>query len=299
MGDRQKDKKTGAPRKLVQAGWAILTNSYVKGFIPGDPAIYGGPLKQACVPGLNCHSCPGALGTCPVGAIQNMLDGHRRSFPFYVIGYLAIIGIIAGRTICGWLCPFGLIQELLYKIPVHKIGIPDGPDRVLRYLKYLILAVMVFALPFFYRSGLGTGEPFFCEYICPAGTLEAGVPLIIANSALRGALGWLFAWKFMLLLACIAASMVIYRPFCKYICPLGAIYGILQKVGLIRMNVDRNGCTDCGRCASVCRMGVDPHTTPNSSECIRCRDCITACPVRALSMGMGAGKGEEERIEST
>lgn len=277
-------------RKAVQAGWGILTNAYVSAFLPSGHMIYQGPLKQLCVPGLNCYSCPGALGSCPIGAMQAIFDGRTRGVAAYVIGYLAIIGLFIGRFVCGWLCLFGLIQELLYKIPTPKLTVPEKPDKILRYLKYLILLVMVFLLPFFYRSQYGVGEPFFCKYICPVGTLEGGIPLILLNSILRGALGWLFRWKFLLLVLCVAASVFIYRPFCKYICPLGAFYGLFQKVSLIRMRVDKEKCVDCGACAETCKMNVDPHKTPNSNECIRCRACIKACPMHALSMRIGPGQ---------
>ena len=283
-------------RKCIQAGWAILSNSYINGFLPGPPAIYSGPLKQFCVPGMNCYSCPGALGSCPIGSLQALFAARQRSFGAYVIGYLAVIGLFVGRFVCGWLCPFGLIQELLYKIPSPKITVPEKPDRVLRYLKYLVLIVLVFALPFFYRSQHGAGEPFFCKYVCPVGTLEGGIPLVLLDPLLRGALGWLFRWKFLLLLLCVASSIFIYRPFCKYICPLGAFYGLFQKLSLIRLRVDEHKCVDCGLCAATCKMDVDPHKTPNSSECIRCRACVKVCPMHALSMGIGESSPEPEEL---
>ena len=278
-----KAKKAAGLRKAVQAGCGILSNAYIKGFLPGDPVIYQGKLKQVCVPGMNCYSCPGALGSCPIGSLQAIFDNRHRGIGAYVIGYLAIIGLFIGRFICAWLCLFGLIQELLYKIPTPKLTVPEKIDRPLRYLKYVMLFVMVFLLPFFYRSKYGVGEPF------PVGTLEGGIPLVLLNSMMRGALGWLFRWKFLLLLLCIAASIFIYRPFCKYICPLGAFYGLFQKVSLIRMRVDKEKCVDCGICAKTCKMNVDPHKTPNSNECIRCRECIHACPMHALSMNIGPG----------
>ena len=282
--------RPGALRKCVQAGWGILTNAYVKGFLPGGPPIYKGPLKRFCVPGMNCYSCPGALGACPIGSMQAVFDGRHRKFAFYVVGFLSVIGLIAGRFICGWLCLFGLIQELLYRIPTPKLRIPERIDRPLRYLKYLMLFVMVFALPFFVRSKYGAGTPFFCKYICPVGTLEGGIPLVLLNDGMRAALGWLFRWKFFLLICCVLASVFIYRPFCKYVCPLGAFYALFQKVSLVRMHVDEHACVNCGLCARTCRMNVDPRRTPNSSECIRCGECAEICPKHALSMGI-RGKG--------
>ncbi|MBR0481793.1 MAG: 4Fe-4S binding protein, partial [Firmicutes bacterium] len=179
---------------------------------------------------MNCYSCPGALGACPVGSLQAALSAKDRKFPFYVLGYLAAVGVAFGRFICGWLCVFGLIQELLYMIPTPKLEIPEKIDRPFRYLKYLVLAVLVVGLPLFFRDGYGIGDPFFCKYLCPVGTLEGGIPLVLLNSALRPALGWLFRWKMLILILCIRASVFIYRPFCRYICPLGAFYALFQKI---------------------------------------------------------------------
>ncbi len=283
-------------RKIIQAGWGLLSNAYVRGFLPGQPFIYSGALKHFCVPGMNCYSCPGALGACPVGALQAVLAGRQRKFPAYVLGYLAAVGLLAGRFICGWLCLFGLIQELLYKIPLPKITIPERVDRPLRYLKYAVLLVLVVGLPLLYRSEYGAGDPFFCKYLCPVGTLEAGVPLVLMNDMLRPALGWLFRWKMLLLIVCILASILIYRPFCKYICPLGAFYSLFRKMSLVRMHVDTDACINCGACSKICGMRVDPHLAPNSAECIRCGECMRVCPVNALSFARAAGKQEKAAV---
>ncbi len=273
-------RKHGIIRKAIQAIFGILTNGNFKGFLTGT--IYQGPLKRFCVPGMNCYSCPGALGACPIGAMQSVFDGRRRKFAFYVVGYLAAIGLFVGRFICGWLCLFGLIQELLYKIPTPKIKVPEKLDRTLRYFKYVCLLLFVFILPFFYRSPFGAGEPFFCKYICPVGTLEGGLPLVLLNSGLRAAAGALFKWKFAILIICILVSIFIYRPFCKYLCPLGAFYGLFQKISLLRLSINEDACIDCGACKNICKMNVDPVKNPNSAECIRCGECVKACPERAL-----------------
>ena len=284
-------------RTFIQAGWGILSNAYVRGFLPGGPAIYTGPLKRFCVPGMNCYSCPGALGACPIGAMQAVFDGRQRKFSFYVVGYLSAIGFLAGRFVCGWLCLFGLIQELLYKIPVPKIKVPEKIDHALRYLKYVMLSVFVFLLPFFFRSELNTGYPFFCKYVCPVGTLEGGIPLVLLNPLMRLSLGWLFRWKFFILILCIIASMTTYRPFCKYICPLGAFYSLFQNASLVRMRLDEEACVHCGICASKCGMNVNPSLRPNSMECIRCGECINACPKHALSFGIKEIKPEKGELK--
>ena len=177
-------------RHRMQALWGLLTNSYLTGFVQGK--IYKGKLKNLCVPGLNCYSCPGALGACPVGAIQSVIGNWNFKFAFYVAGFLMFIGALMGRFVCGWLCPFGLIQDLLHKIPFpKKIGTFRG-DKLLRKLKYVILAVFVILLPMFLVDVLGQGAPYFCKLICPAGTLEGGLPLVLLNKSMRSALGWLY-----------------------------------------------------------------------------------------------------------
>ncbi len=272
-------------RKAVQLGWGLLSNAHLPGFFRGT--IYQGPLKKFCVPGMNCYSCPGALGACPIGALQSLLDGRRRRFPFSVAGFLAGLGLLAGRLVCGWLCLFGLLQELLYKIPLPKLTVPDKLDRVLRRLKFAVLLLLVVMLPLLWRSELGVGEPFFCKYLCPVGTLEGGIPLVLLRQELRSAVGFLFYWKFTLLGLVLVASVFIHRPFCKYLCPLGAFYALFQKVSILRLGLDKAKCVSCGKCAQACHMGVSVTVDPNSAECIRCGRCIRTCPTGALSFSAG------------
>lgn len=267
----RKQTKSQWPRHRFQAVWALLTNSYLLGFAQGR--IYGGPLKNLCVPGLNCYSCPGALGACPIGALQAVIGSWNFKFAFYAAGFLVFVGALMGRVVCGWLCPFGLVQDLLHKIPFPKKIQSFRGDRLLRKAKYGILLVFVLLLPLFVVDILGQGSPYFCKLICPVGTLEGGIPLVLLNQGLRGAVGWLYAWKNLLLGVTIFLSIVIYRPFCKYLCPLGAIYSLCNPLSLFRYRVDESRCTRCGACAKACGMQVDPVQTPNHPECIRCGKC--------------------------
>ena len=283
MDRRNKDRQTGAAgkrRRMIQVLWAFLTNSYLVGFVQGK--IYRGKLKNLCVPGLNCYSCPGAVGSCPVGAMQAVIGSWNFKFAFYAAGFLMFIGALMGRFVCGWLCPFGLIQDLLYKIPfLRKINTFKG-DKLLRKLKYVILLVFVILLPMFLVDVLGQGLPYFCKFICPAGTLEGGILLVLFNESMRGALGWLYAWKSVLLAVTILLSVVIYRPFCKYICPLGAVYSVFNPIAVFRYRIDKEKCTGCGACARVCKMQVDPAKNVNHAECIRCGACKDACPLKVI-----------------
>ena len=267
-------------RHRVQILWALLTNSYLIGFVQGK--IYKGKLKNLCVPGLNCYSCPGAAGTCPIGAMQAVIGNWNFKFAFYAAGFLVFVGALMGRFVCGWLCPFGLIQDLLYKIPFPRKLRTFKGDRLLRKLKYVVLLFFVILLPMFLVDVLGQGAPYFCKLICPVGTLEGGIPLVLLNKSMHGALGWLYAWKIVLLLFTVFLSILIYRPFCKYICPLGAVYSVFNPISVFRYRIDREKCVGCDACAKVCKMQVNPAENPNHPECIRCGQCKKACPKQCI-----------------
>ena len=233
-------------RLWVQIGFTVVTNGYGKGFIDGR--IYTGSLKSVCLPGLNCYSCPGALGSCPIGSLQAVIASRDFGFSAYLTGFFMMIGATLGRFACGWLCPFGLVQDLLHKIPLgRKIKMIRG-EKYLRFLKYGILLVFVILLPMFILDIVGQGEPWFCKWICPSGTLFAGWPLAILNGGIRQTIGFLFAWKNLILIALTLLSIIIYRPFCKFICPLGAIYGIFNPISFYRYKINKEKCTDCLEC---------------------------------------------------
>lgn len=266
-------------RKLVQIITLISTNGYFKGFLEGH--IYKGKTKGLCVPGLNCYSCPGALGSCPIGSLQAVIGDLKYKFSFYVVGFLTLIGVTLGRFVCGWLCPFGLIQELLHKIPFPKFKLSKKLNR-LKYLKYIILLVFVILLPMFWVNDIGMGDPTFCKYICPAGTLEGGIPLTLLDTSLRSAIGFLFMWKTALLIITIILSIIIFRPFCRFICPLGAIYSLFNPISVYKLEVNKDACTSCGACSKKCKLDIEVYKNPNSLECIRCGECKSVCPNKAI-----------------
>lgn len=266
-------------RFITQILFAAFTNGYVEGFINGT--IYKGNLKKICVPGLNCYSCPGALGSCPIGSLQAVLASRDYKFSFYIVGLLMAFGAICGRFVCGWLCPFGLVQDLLFKIPIKKLkNVPA--DKYLKYLKYLILVIFVIILPLTVVDIIGQGSPWFCKVICPSGTLFAGIPLVSLDVSLRSAIGFLFRWKLLILIIILSLSIIIYRPFCRYLCPLGAIYSFFNPISLYRYQIDETKCTKCQLCSQKCEMNIEVYKIPNSSECIRCGKCIKSCPNNAI-----------------
>ena len=270
-------------RRLVQLYSALLHNAYIKGFIDGK--IYAGKAKYACVPGFNCYSCPGAVGSCPLGAIQNALasTGHRAGW--YVLGIIMLFGVILGRTICGWLCPLGLIQELLHRIPTFKLR-KSHVTRALSWLKYVVLFVFVMAIPLLYGLRYDIPLPAFCKYICPAGTLEGAIAHLAnpANTAYYSMLGILFTRKFVIMLMVGLACIFCYRSFCRFICPLGAIYGLFSRFAVVSVKVDENRCNRCGACVLHCGMDV---RRVGDHECIHCAKCIDICAQGAISVKAG------------
>ncbi len=271
--------KAHAPskRRLIQIYTALLFNANIKGFFgKGNNIIYRGASKYICTPGLHCYSCPGAIGACPLGALQNALAASKTRAPMYILGILVLLGIIFGRTICGYLCPTGLGQDLLYKIKTPKLE-KSRYTRILSYFKYVLLIVFVIAIPLIYN-----GIPAFCKYVCPAGTFGGAGGLLAnpENAGFFGMLGGLFSWKFLLLVVFIVCSIFIYRFFCRFFCPLGAILGFFNKIAFIGIKLDKQKCTECGLCIRTCKMDIK-HV--GDHECINCGACVAVCPTKAIS----------------
>ena len=264
-------------RKIIQLYCALLFNANVKGFVSGN--IYTGSSKQVCVPGINCYSCPGAVGACPLGSLQGSFSADKSTI-WYVGGILLLYSILFGRMICGWFCPFGLIQELLYKIKTPKLK-KSPVTRILSYLKYVILVVFVFIIPIIYAFK-DTPLPSFCKYICPAGTIEGGLLLLSnkVNASYFSMLGPIFTWKFFLMISIVVGCVFAFRLFCRFICPLGALYGLFNRFSFFGIKVDDAKCTKCSLCVSHCKMDIK-HV--GDQECISCGECVGVCPTKAIS----------------
>jgi ferredoxin-type protein NapH len=283
-------------RWKIQALSTFIANANLTGFSTGK--IYKGSLKSICVPGLNCYSCPGAVGSCPIGSLQGVIGSSKFKFSYYIVGTLILFGVLLGRFVCGFLCPFGWFQELLHKIPLKKFSTKNL--KLLTYLKYVILVLFVIVLPMVIVNEVAMGDPWFCKRICPVGILEGAIPLAIADSGIRSALGWLFTWKSCILIGIVTLSVFFYRPFCKWFCPLGAFYALFNKLSFYGYTIDKSKCTNCWTCAKVCKMDVEVYKTPNNSECIRCGNCISNCNYNAICKSINFKKGNKKNeIEKT
>jgi len=275
-------------RKLIQIAAFGFTNCHAGNFLTGK--LYKGRFKEFCTPGLNCYSCPAATVSCPIGSLLAVTGRADFKVSFYVWGFLLAIGAVLGRAVCGFLCPFGLLQDILGAIPVKKFRLP----KILTYVKYAVLGVFVVIVPTILVLATGKSAPLFCKYICPAGTLEGAVPLLLTHESLRESAGTLFWVKLSILILVIVGCLFVRRLFCKVLCPLGAIYGLLNKVSLYHITVDKSKCINCGKCAEACMMDVDPSKCPHSAECIRCGACKTVCPTGALTIGFGSGRKKDQ-----
>ncbi len=277
-------------RKAVQFSAFLAANLYPAGWLTGG--IFAGVSKMFFIPGLWCYSTPSAVLSCPTGSLQALLaspailgalsSGRPDALALLApLGFIAATGLAAGRLACGWICPFGLLQELLHSIPLRRFSLPGG----FRPLKYAMLLLFVLLLPVFFRhSPAAPGDPWFCKAVCPAGTSLAGWPLVSMDGEGLYRTGFLFAWKSSIAVIVILLSISVERVFCRCLCPLGAAWGLLGKVSVLRMGVSEN-CTRCGKCGQVCPMGIEIFRNPSSPECIRCMKCVDKCPVKAIHHG--------------
>ena len=248
-------------RTVVQAISALVLNSYfTQRITSGLPC-----------PALNCYACPAASFACPIGSIQHFIG--RRKLPLYVLGTVGLVGLLVGRGSCGWFCPFGWFQELVYKLPTPKLRLPNR----FNWTRYVVLAGLVVGAPYITR------EPWFCK-LCPAGTLEAGIPIVLLEVGVRHLVGTLYWIKLTILGAFLAWINVTRRPFCRWVCPLGTLWSPLNPVSSFHLDVDQDTCIRCNRCQTVCPVDIRVYEDPATGVCIRCLECIHVCPVNCISV---------------
>jgi len=257
-------------RRFTQFGvGTLLFNCYLA--VISTKTICAGPFRNICVPGLNCHACPTAVMGCPIGIFQHFAAIHR--WPFFITGYVGLLGLISGRFTCGWLCPFGLVQDVMYRFRRLRIPLP----KFLNYLKYAVLVGVVFVIPYF------TYEHWFSK-LCPCGALIGAIPwglwnpdspVFHAPTISWDALSSMYWLKLWILGFFLTLFLFIKRPFCRTVCPLGALYALFNKVSLV--SLQRNGdCTHCDVCRDLCPVDLNPETDLDSENCIKCLEC-TAC----------------------
>ena len=260
-------------RWLTQIVSTILYNCNL---IADLPAKY--IKSQFCVPGLNCRYCPAAVAGCPLNFMQRLFTGGLADLPIRALCWLLLLALALGRLICGWLCPFGLAQDLMDKIPAKKIKRNEWTYR-LSYLKYVFLAVFVVILPFAFYMG-GKRLLAFCHYVCPNIRLSNFLVTLSTGASVRPYM--IYNYRFVMLVGILILAIFLFRPFCRFICPLGAFYGFFNKYALLSVKVDEAKCVHCNACMKVCKMDTKK---VGDHECISCGDCKAACKFDAIHFG--------------
>ncbi|WP_457680271.1 4Fe-4S binding protein [Thermovibrio sp.] len=255
-------------RRFYQFLTGITANLPLYNFITAR--LYSGKLKAFPFPIMNCYACPAALYSCPIGTISHFLVISK--VPLFTLGVISAVSASFGRWICGWVCPFGLIQDLLYKVPSFKFELP----KFFVYLKYLMLLFGVVLLPFLFK------EHYFCM-VCPTGTLEAGIYWVAVSSAILNMAGPFFLFKLAFGSMFLYGSVFIKRPFCRYVCPLGALFSLFNKLSIVDFKVDKEKCIECDLCKKSCPVNYPIYEDPNSPACLRCLNCVRVCPIVNLS----------------
>ncbi len=277
-------------RWMIQLLFFIVQNPFLQNFFTGK--IYASSVRQHCVPTLNCYSCPAAPFSCPIGSIQYLIE-YAKIVPFSILGFLTAIGAIFGSASCAFMCPFGALQDLLYRISPFK-SLKKLPFFV-RHIKWVILLLFVIIIP------LWKHIPAFCAYICPAGTLEAGIPLLITNEGLRASAGGTFVFKSVSLFLLLLWAMREQRPFCRYLCPLGLFFGLFNKISLLQIKLNHDKCRKCHVCQpeKSCPMGLKLPEKVNTLDCIKCGECIKPCPFHAINKEFIPKSKEAQIIDFT
>lgn len=262
-------------RRLTQLSSTVLANSYIGTFYV--KAINANALKGVCIPFLNCYACPTAMFSCPIGTMQHFMAIH--TVPYYLLAFIGLIGLSVGRMACGWLCPFGFLQDLMHKIRSPKFKTP----YILSYMKYLVLIFLVIILPYM------TGDLWFSK-LCPAGTLTAGIPWALwdprnpstGRPVLPDGPGVMFYVSLIILTGFLVWFVLSKRPFCKVVCPMGALLSLFNRFSMIRLEASPQ-CDGCNKCQAKCPMDLNIYLEVDSKECIRCLECTRCEHVRLIT----------------
>ncbi|MDD4954677.1 MAG: 4Fe-4S binding protein [Candidatus Omnitrophica bacterium] len=199
-----------------------------------------------CNSGIPCSNCLLSFGVCPIGALQRIafIPGST----YIVLISLAVIGVIFGALTCGWLCPVGFIQDILHSLRIKKIKITNKLKIIRNFILFIAVILIFLELRFNLLSKNRIG-------IFEETTIFLGFALL------------LFA-------------VFIKRPLCRIICPIGLIYGKLNSISPIKVNLDVNRCSGCSNCAKVCICDIEPRSQVNNDSCAKCFNCVKACNLR-------------------
>ncbi len=237
-----------------------------------------------CLPFFYCHACPTASSACPIRAIEQSVYKGNFGWRFLLYPFLILgtVGVISGRFVCAWACPIGFLQRGTAKIArkstkyklINKF-LNSKYERYLRYVKYV--NIIGLALVTSYLVG------FMFTDICPVGFLTGTIPLLILYPG-TFIPNYFFIPALFVFILFIILILIIERGWCRYFCPVGAILAPFNKISLLHINVNLEGCVHCYACNKVCPMGIDIPSTNRSPECILCGKCIDSCPNHVITL---------------
>lgn len=259
-------------QRLVQAFSLFMLNSN----------LGGGRVFGFCLPIMHCNACALSWTLCPIYKLSELVQFHQSLVSVEWLTIAAVFGLcaVAGRFFCGWVCPAGFIQDLLYKIPSPKFKMPAS----LQWMKYGVLFALVIGVAYF----LGKEVPaFFCTY-CPTATLEVTVPgMLFSPDYQPGIIG---NWRLAVLAIVLILAVTSERSFCKIMCPIGAMVAITNKFALFSVKLSADKCIHCHKCDKACPMDVPVERCATTGkkvssnlECVECLTCESVCPTNAIT----------------
>jgi polyferredoxin len=217
---------------------------------------------------------------CPVGmAVRGISDAlgtgaqHTKDITYALPLALLASVFFFGNWFCGYSCPIGAGQEWLHGIGKRfklNVTVPKNIDKAAKKGKYLILATILVATPLWRTEIYWQFDPFRTIFVQETTTIGA-----------------------LLLAAVIAGAFFVERPFCRYICPIGALLNISSRLGFFKITHNEEECNHCSLCSKACPVGLDPENNLKDIECQSCLRCVAICPTDAKDVSTGVKLGNK------
>jgi ferredoxin-type protein NapH len=300
--------RIGSKRLLVQLGFFIFFNA----------AFLGLPLLPLLLPVFECYAMPGKTVLCNFGVLQRNLSFDLEVFPAFPLASVAmfiVVGAIVGRAMCGWACPLGFVQDIFTSIAhLLKMKQKELSEKLRHFLtgvKYMVLLatlaivasvgityVISRLLGYKYAFSLGIcGRAPYCV-ICPVPVFFVTVPSLLNALFTGGTLPQMpltFYIGLSAFMVFVVLSLITKRFWCRYLCPLGALMSLFNKLSLLHIKKRKHDCTTFCKghqkeCDDSCPMGINisrQEELSSNSECILCYNCSEPCPKKAIECRLG------------